>query len=132
MIRFLSFLCIFVPYTMGFSGDGTYYGAGGAGEKGSCLLPRLFNGIPVTVALNHEQFGNGDKCGKCVLIRGEGIGLGTKPIIGPIYATIDNECPECKFGDLDLGMDGDGRFQIEWEFFPCESIPYPHRKYLRL
>jgi hypothetical protein len=131
IITFL--LASVIPFMVkAYTGDGTYYGAGGAGEKGSCMLPRYFNGVTMTVAMNKEQYDNGMACGKCVVIRGEGIGLGTKPIIGPIYATIDNECPECKFGDVDLGMDGDGRFLIEWDFIPCEEVPSHFRRRLRV
>jgi hypothetical protein len=113
-----------------YRGEGTFYGEGGAGETGSCMLNRNFNGIPITVAINNDQYEGGKSCGKCVVVRGQGIGSGMTPIIGPIYATIDNVCPECKFGDIDLGLDGDGRFQIIWEFIPCNSIPH-NRKYLR-
>lgn len=115
----------------GFQGDGTYYGEGGAGEAGACMLPRNFNGIRNTVAINHAQFEDGLACGKCVVIRGEGIGLGTKPIYGPIYATIDNLCPECKDGDVDLGLAGDGRFRITWDFIPCVEIPFSEKAKLR-
>ena len=127
LILFSSFLCL----VSGFEGDGTYYGQGGAGQAGSCMLPRSFNGILNTVAINAEQYDNGAMCGKCVVVRGEGIGLGTKPIIGPIYATIDNLCPECKYGDIDLGLEGDGRFRINWDFISCNDIPYHARRQLR-
>jgi len=102
-----------------FYGDGTFYGAGGAGEHGSCMLPVMFNSIPFTVAINIEQYENGGVCGKCVEFQGFGEGLGMTPILGPYKATIDNVCPECHFGDLDLGMDGDGRWRIQWDFVPC-------------
>jgi len=104
-----------------FQGDGTFYGGGGAGEHGSCLLPRDFNHVPLTVAINQEQYLGGESCGKCVRFHGQGQGLGTTPILGPFFATIDNVCPECRYGDLDLGMDGDGRWTIFWEFIPCSE-----------
>lgn len=102
-----------------FDGDGTFYGDGGAGEKGACMLKRGFNGVATTVAMNKAQYDNGRSCGKCVTISGQGVGLGQTPIIGPILATIDNECPECKFGDIDLGLGGDGRWRISWDFIDC-------------
>jgi hypothetical protein len=36
--------------------QGTFYGAGGAGESGACMLQPGFNGVGVTVAMNAEQF----------------------------------------------------------------------------
>ncbi len=30
-------------------------------------------------------------------------------------------CPECEFGSIDLGMNGDGRWQIEWYPVPCNT-----------
>lgn len=125
-------ICIGLIQIQSYDGDGTYYGNGGAGESGSCLLRRFFNGIGITVAINQEQYDNGSVCGKCIVIRGEGIGSGMRPIIGPIYATIDNVCPECKYGDIDLGLEGDGRFRIHWDFIKCSDIPSRYRKKLRL
>jgi hypothetical protein len=28
-------------------------------------------------------------------------------------------CPECQHGDIDLGLNGDGRWRIRWEFVSC-------------
>jgi len=28
---------------------------------------------------------------------------------------VNNLCPECKKGDLDFALDGDGRWEIEWK-----------------
>jgi hypothetical protein len=83
------------------------------------MLQRGFNGVGVTVAINAAQWDGGAACGKCVRITGSGEGLGTTPIYGPLFATIDNLCPECKFGDIDLGLGGDGRWRIDWDFVPC-------------
>lgn len=106
---------------MEYVGDGTFYGAGGAGEHGACMLPSMFNGVSLTVALSPDQFMDGQMCGKCVRITGDGSGLGTQPIIGPYYATVDNLCPECRSGDVDMGMNGDGRWRISWDFVDCEE-----------
>jgi hypothetical protein len=43
------------------------------------------------------------------------------PIVGPIFATVDNECPECKYGDVDFGLGGDGRWRIQWDFVDCSE-----------
>lgn len=124
MIYFLlTFILLQIAYS--FDGSGTFYGDGGAGDKGACMLRKGFNGVATTAALNHAQFSGGNVCGKCIQITGKGEGSGVTPIIGPILATIDNECPECAFGDVDLGLGGDGRWKINWEFVECP------RRYLR-
>jgi hypothetical protein len=99
--------------------QGTFYGMGGAGAAGACMLRPGFNGVGTSVAINQAQWDGGLTCGKCVRITGTGAGLGMTPIKGPIFATIDNLCPECKYGDIDLGLGGDGRWQINWDFVPC-------------
>lgn len=99
--------------------QGTFYGAGGAGKAGACMLNPGFNGVGLTVAMNSAQFDGGMSCGKCIMATGTGSGLGTTPLMGPIYATIDNLCPECKYGDVDFGLGGDGRWQINWDFIDC-------------
>ena len=103
----------------GFDGDGTFYGDGGHGAEGACMLERGFNGIPMTVAINREQWMGGAVCGRCVLIQPSSKGLGMTPIVEPIKATIDNLCPECNHGDIDIGLNGDGRWKISWEFVDC-------------
>lgn len=110
-----------------FEGDGTFYGSGGAGESGACMLKKGFNGVGVTCAMNKEDYMNGAVCGRCVRITGRGEGAGMTPILGPIYATIDNECPECKKGDVDLGLGGDGRWRISWDYVPCDEARRGHR-----
>lgn len=102
-----------------FEGEATFYGAGGAGDKGACLHSPGFNGVGITVAMNAEQYADGGACGKCIVARGAGAGAGSTPVLGPIYATVDNQCPECKFGDVDFGLGGDGRWRITWDFVDC-------------
>ena len=102
-----------------FNGDGTFYGAGGHGELGACMLSRGFNGVINTVAINKDQWNDGAVCGKCLMIQPSDKGIGTTPINSTIFATIDNLCPECHYGDVDIGMSGDGRWQITWDFIAC-------------
>lgn len=83
------------------------------------MLPVGFNDVAMTVAVNPFQWEDGMSCGKCVVVYGTGKGLGMTPIFGPIFATIDNLCPECKDGDIDFGMEGDGRWDITWDFIDC-------------
>lgn len=105
-----------------YSGEGTYYGAGqdargACGGRGYSTGP---GGI-MTVALNAPQFGSGNgPCGMCVEGRGTGVGAGGTPI-GRFFAAINNLCPECKTGDLDFALNGDGRWRIEWKVVDCKS-----------
>jgi hypothetical protein len=103
-----------------FTGEGTYYG--GNPWSNACQMPNLKRGdITMTVALNSAQYEGGKNCGRCVRLKGTGEGGGANRIEGPMYAVIDNLCPECKYGDLDLGVGGDGRWGIEWDFVDCET-----------
>jgi len=104
-----------------FQGDLTFYGPGGAGANGACMLEVGFNGVGNTVAMNPFQYENGAACGKCVLIYPSTSGIGMTPVSEPIFATIDNLCPECKNGDVDIGLSGDGRWQSTWEFVDCQK-----------
>ena len=138
--KYISILCLFnyINYVRTFNGDGTFYG-GDATLDGtnSCLLQPNFNSIINTVAINREQYENGASCGKCVSVNleldsnGNPIGLGVKPLPFHIIATVNNECPECKFGDLDFGYINngesyDGRWSIQWEWVDCHNY---YRKY---
>jgi hypothetical protein len=114
-----------------YEGEGTFYGGDATMQgTGSCMLKQNFNSITNTVAMNRAQYEEGASCGKCVEINleldslGQPLGIGVKPLPFKIIATIDNECPECKFGDVDFGFinDGekyDGRWKINWDFVQC-------------
>ncbi|KAK9808915.1 hypothetical protein WJX72_006363 [[Myrmecia] bisecta] len=103
------------------SGKATYYGAGSdggswcKGNKGLTGYP----GLP-TVALNGVQFNGGQYCNACVLVKGTGDGLGGTPVSSaPQKYTINNICPECASGSLDLAANGDGIWGINWSFVDC-------------
>jgi expansin len=104
-----------------FSGDGTYYGES---SGGNCALraprPAQYDGR-IPVALNGPQYGQSGLCGACISGSGSGVGSGSTPISGSFEAFVDDLCPECKSGDLDFGMSGDGRWAISWKFVPCPS-----------
>lgn len=105
-----------------FTGEGTYYGAG-QDSRGACG-GRGFSTGPggvMTVALNAPQFGSGNgPCGMCVEGSGTGVGAGGNPI-GRFFATVNNLCPECKHGDLDFALNGDGRWKIQWKVVDCKA-----------
>ncbi len=112
------------------SGDVTFYNMDGVGDtQGACSFSDNFaatNGLPwtkgvaVTIALNDAQFQQG-LCGMCVRFRGTGDGLGTTPLSTKwTRGFVNNRCPECAPGDLDLNAGGDGRWRVEWVATPCD------------
>jgi len=131
MIRRIIMLGMYFLVTQGYEGDGTFYGAGGNGQNGACMLVPGFNGVTTTAAINQHQYENGGACGKCIRVTGTGSGSGMTPIIGPLYATIDNVCPECSHGDIDMGLGGDGRWKIQWDFISCDEARRGGIRHLR-
>lgn len=79
-------------------------------------------GVSTTVALNDAQFANGAACGLCIMYQGTGEGLGTTPLgTGDRWyrGFVNNRCPECSHGDIDLNIAGDGRWKARWYAVPC-------------
>ena len=35
------------------------------------------------------------------------------------FSALPRRCPECSFGDIDLNLNGDGRWKVEWHAVPC-------------
>lgn len=106
-----------------FGGEMTYYGAG-QDSRGACGGNRLPTGPGglMTVAINSPQWNGGELCGRCIKVTSWGVGAGANPPPSTFVAAINNLCPECKYGDIDLAQNGDGRWKVEWEFVPCESV----------
>nr|QOL01074.1 putative extracellular protein CSOL_007b [Pseudococcomyxa simplex] len=112
-------------------GDGTFYGQqDGQDAQGTCSYNENFantvklpwsSGTDMTLALNDAQFDNGSGCGLCIKFRGTGAGLGTTPPSTTEWKTgfVNNRCPECAFGDIDMNAKGDGRWKVEWYAVPC-------------
>lgn len=102
-----------------FKGTATWFlPASEGGSTGACG-PKENNNSPI-VALNRPQYGNTSKkskwCGKKVRITGPK---------GSVTATVNDACPECKHGDLDLtpvlfkkvvGKMDKGVGKIKWHF----------------
>lgn len=111
---------MFIPMTFAttFQGDCKFSGATGSSK--ACSL--LYSEERLTVAMNSKQFEHGLSCGRCVRIRGNGQGTGMTPIMGTFYATVDNECPHCKFGDMELEAEGHGRWKISWNWMNCSHF----------
>ena len=113
------------------TGDVTFYNMDGKGDtEGACSFSDNFaatnnlpwtKGVAVTIALNDAQFASGAACGLCVRFRGTGTGLGTTPLSSAwTRGFVNNRCPECAPGDLDLNAGGDGRWKVEWVATPCD------------
>lgn len=98
-------------FAYNFVGDATYYG--GAGKGGSCTSSYVPSGF-TTVAINSPQYDNGLACGSCL----EGV-ITINSQKKYFKAIVDNVCPECLFGSLDIGEPGDGRWKVEWSFINC-------------
>ncbi|KAG5186454.1 hypothetical protein JKP88DRAFT_143409, partial [Tribonema minus] len=95
-----------------YEGDLTYYG--GSQQGGACSQKYVPPGY-LTVALNHNQFNNGYGCGMCL-----NACITNKPSgVECFKAIVDNACPECTHGDLDLGVAGDGRWHVSWSTVKC-------------
>ncbi|MCG8700241.1 MAG: Ig-like domain-containing protein [Bacteroidales bacterium] len=97
-----------------FTGDGTFYGYGGGGN---CSFP--YPGKPaLTGAMNQVQYNGSEMCGACVEVTGRK---------GTLMISIEDRCPECKHGDIDLSEDAfpyiddkiHGRVPISWKIVPC-------------
>jgi hypothetical protein len=77
-----------------------------------------YAGTPL--AINAAQYTGPSVCGLCVKYRGIGQGLGGNPVSTAWQqGFICDQCPECKFGDLDQQMGGDGRWRVEWYPVQC-------------
>ncbi len=95
-------------------GDGTYYGATGAG---ACSFDATPNDLDVA-AMNAPEYAGSAVCGACVAITGPK---------GGVTVRIVDLCPECKSGDLDLSQEAfakiadvsAGRVKITWHVVPC-------------
>jgi len=102
------------------SGDGTYYGTTN-GKSGACSVyprPSFMNGL-TTVAINNPQWLGSATCGMCVQVTGTGSGSGANPVTGTFIAVVDDLCPECLTGSLDIARNSDGRWGINWVAVDC-------------
>lgn len=97
-----------------FSGEGTFYGYGGGGN---CSFANPTSPV-YTGAMNELQYDTAMTCGACVEVTGSR---------GSLVIRIEDKCPECKFGDIDLSEEAfpliddkiKGRVPITWKFVPC-------------
>lgn len=93
-------------------GEGTFYGYGGGGN---CSFP-----VPdsmLTAAMNATDYNGSAACGGVIVVTNENTGLS-------VTVRIDDQCPECAAGDVDLDQDAfvqiadisAGRIPISWHY----------------
>eukprot|EP00667_Euglena_gracilis_P006861 EG_transcript_6930 len=100
-----------------YTGDGTYYGATGAGACSYDASPTDL----MVAALNAPQWATAGWCGACARVTGPK---------GTITVRIVDLCPECHAGDLDLSLEAfvliadqvQGRVRISWQFVACSTV----------
>ncbi|XP_067664679.1 expansin-YoaJ-like [Haliotis asinina] len=109
-------------YVQRFRGEGTYVGRG---QSGSCQMGPEFPPVAThpriksLVAINAEQYSGSLACGMCFRVLGTGVGTGSDPIKGDFYVFVNDICPECKEGDIDLAEEGDGSWEVEIQAVQC-------------
>lgn len=92
------------------SGEGTYYGATGAGNCSFDASP----GNLMVAAMNHTDYAGSAACGEYVAVTGPK---------GTLTVRIVDQCPECRPGDIDLSAEAfariaepaAGRVPITWQ-----------------
>lgn len=103
------------------TGDGTYYGYHSQG--GACGLDPILlteNNTFASVAMNAPTYYGSLVCGMCLEVIADGKGSGKTPFSKKSMKVIVKDlCPECKKGDLDFAINGDGRWNIKWKAIKC-------------
>ena len=100
-----------------FEGDGTFYQYYGGGN---CSFP--YPGM-LTAAMNQQQYNTAGDCGACIVVT-------HKSNQKSVLVRIDDRCPECAYGDVDLVEDAfvkiaqrwEGRIPISWRYVPCPNV----------
>jgi expansin (peptidoglycan-binding protein) len=95
-----------------YSGQATHYIANGTGACGQAIL-----NTQLVAALNASQYSKAN-CGRCAEVKGP---------LGSVTVKIQDKCPGCAYGDLDLSQTAftkiakvaDGRVKITWSFVAC-------------
>ena len=95
-------------------GDGTYYQYT---EGGNCSFPPP---TILTAAMNNTDYDGAKACGGCIVV--------TNPANGKsVQVRIDDRCPECAPGDVDLDQEAfakiaelaQGRITVRWKYVAC-------------
>lgn len=91
-----------------------------------------YAGVERTIAVNADQFAGSQVCGTCVEVWGHGrmcpngvegpdCGLGQQhnAFERRFLAVVTDELWERGWGDIDVGVHGDGRYPVQWKPVPC-------------
>jgi hypothetical protein len=102
-----------------------------------CHLPNIdqtdkYQGVSRTIAVNGAQYGGSAACGMCAEVWGSGklcdggvqgpdCGLGQQgnAIHERFLAVVTDELWERGYGDIDIGVQGDGKYPVQWKPVPC-------------
>jgi len=94
------------------SGDGTFYSYGGGGN---CSFPK--DDALLTVAMNAVDYDGSAACGAMIKVTSQNTGAS-------VNVRVDDQCPECKKGDVDLDQKAfaqidsisEGRIPVTWHY----------------
>jgi expansin len=95
------------------TGEGTFYGYGGGGNCSFETVPETI----LTAAMNARDYDGSKACGGVIEVTNENTGQS-------VIVRIDDQCPECAQGDVDLDQDAfaqisdisAGRIPIHWHY----------------
>lgn len=78
------------------------------------------------VSISGVEWADSLACGVCLEINGTGNGEGATPFTGSYQAIVTNVCDVCEKDNFSVFGDGDGRWEIEYDYVPCnfDSIKY--------
>jgi hypothetical protein len=122
-----------------YSGWATYYGTPPMAPNTHvhCHLPNIdnasgFQGVTRTIAVNADQYGGSAACGMCAEVWGSGkmcaggvqgpdCGLGQdyNAVKDKFLAVVTDELWERGYGDIDIGVAGDGKYPVQWKPVAC-------------
>lgn len=99
-----------------FTGKATYYNFNG---RGNCAFKAPSKPV-LTAAINTPQYAGSELCGACLEVQGQK---------GSVVVRVEDRCPGCPFGSLDLSMTAfatiddlaKGRVPIKWRVVPCRD-----------
>lgn len=99
-----------------FTGKATYYNFTG---RGNCAFKAPSKPV-LTAAVNTPQYAGSELCGACLEVQGSK---------GTVTVRVEDRCPGCPFGSLDLSMTAfaaiddltKGRIPIKWRVVPCRD-----------
>jgi expansin (peptidoglycan-binding protein) len=109
-------MSVFTPLSLAdnstHTGEGTPYGYGGGGN---CSFPKPSNIL--TAAMNKADYDDSAACGGLIVVTNDDTGLS-------VTVRIDDQCPECAKGDVDLDLNAftqiaeleKGRIPISWHY----------------